>query len=598
MGGEPLLSRERALRFPLPAAAAITSGMEPRHDPTGFRVAMGLSGLTAGLALWALGEFVLGTLGQPRLELALIALAVAFFVPALLLSGPMTMPRAFLWALLPGVIAPALLVWSSLRFQTPEALSDAPAPFMAFGVLVVLSLPYLVALERRAPFDYVILFNEAWRIVIRAVAAALFVGVFWGVYMMSNLLLSLVGIDLLDQLIDRRGFGYAVTGLVVGLGLSVLYEQRAYLSPMLLMRLLQLLLIPVAAVVLVFVIRVPFRGLDDAFSGLSAATTLMVMTFALAMLISAALDCEFGDPPPSTVVRVSVQVAALLMPVLAVMAAFALWERVEAHGWTPRRIAAALICVAALGYAFSYAAGVLLRGAWDARLRRVNVLMGLGVLALAVLSLTPVINAEGISARDQVARYQSGQSTAEEMPLFEMANRWGVAGRDALEGLRGTAEPDLAEMLATLLEGAADWQPGEEPMAEQRAALARLLPLRPEGASLPDGFFDDLPDRFVSAWLFSCRQGVGRCVAVVSDEVAGYPGAEVHVLLWTQFDALDGHLVLREPRGDLSVRPLVTDTGVDPEAIVRDALEGAFVLRAPSLPALVIGRREFIALPR
>ncbi|WP_425091908.1 hypothetical protein [Tropicimonas sp. S265A] len=572
--------------------------MEPRHDASGFRAAMGLFGLAAGLALWALSEFVLDVLGQPRLELALVSVCLAYFVPALLLSGPMTMPRALLWALVPGVCAPLLLLWASLRFEDLTGMSSTPQPFLAFFALVVVSLPYLVALQRGEALNYIILFNEAWRIVIRAVASALFVGVFWGVYMMSNLLLSLVGLETLDLLLDRPSFGFGATGLVVGLALSVLYEQRAYLSPVLLMRLFQLLLIPVTLVVVVFVARVPFQGLDQAFSGLSAAATLMTMTLGLATLISAALDCDFGDSVPSRLVLVSVQVAALLMPVLAVLAGYAIWARVSEYGWTPERVAASLICVLCLAYAMGYAASVLLRGDWHRRIRRTNIWIGLGVLGMSALSLTPGLNPERISAQNQVARYEAGRSSAENLPLFEMANLWGVAGRAALVRLEANADAEMSRMLADLRSVPGPGDARSEPIEDQRAVLARLMPLRPEGAQWPSRFFEDLPDQYVSDWLLACRRGVGRCAGVVSDSLPEFPGAEVHVMIWTEFDDIEGYLVLREPRGDLALRPLVSRETGDPERVLRAILDGEFAVVPPRIPALRVGEQEFLSLPR
>ncbi|MDJ0860138.1 MAG: DUF4153 domain-containing protein [Dinoroseobacter sp.] len=572
--------------------------MDPKHDQTGFRAAMALAGLSAGLALWALSEFVLNSLGNPRLELWLFATAVAYCVPALLLSGPMTMPRAMLWALGPGVIAPALLLWASLRFSTLSEMTDAPQPFVAFFILVVLSLPYLVALQRAAPQDYVILFNEAWRIVIRAVSAGLFVGVFWGVYMMSNLLLSLVGVDILDTLLDQPAFAFGMTGLVIGLALSVLYEQRAYLSPVLLMRLLQLLLVPVTVVVFVFVLRVPLQGLNEAFSGLSAAATLMAMILVLATLISAALDCEFGDPPPSQFLLITISVACILMPVLAFLAAYAIWERVADYGWTPDRVSAAMVCLVTAAYAISYAVGVLWPGAWDSRLRRSNVWIGVGVIALAAVSLTPALDAQRISAKDQLTRYQAGQLQLENLPLFEMANRWGRAGTNSITELQANATPELARVIDGLQDGLAGAADGIESLADKRAALALLLPLRPDDADLPGGFIDQLPERYVDDWLAACRHGVGRCVAVVSDQISDYPGAEIRVFLWTAFGDLQAYLVLREPRGDLAIRPLVASATTDPASVLNQLLAGDYAIEPPRVPALRVGNQQFIALPR
>ncbi|MDD9717009.1 DUF4153 domain-containing protein [Dinoroseobacter sp. PD6] len=562
--------------------------MEPKLDQTAFRATLGLLGLVTGLALWSLDTFVITQLGAPRLELAISAAALGFFSATLMMSGPMLIGRAMAWACLMATLPAALLLWASFRYVSVEALADDPIVLLAFAILLTVPLPFLIAADRGMPRDYPTLFNESWRLVIRAAAAAVFLGVFWGVYFICSLLLSLVGVTLLDRLVDQAPFVFGLSGLVIGLALAVLYEMRRYLSPLLLLRLLQLLLVPVTAVVVVFVVRVPLEGLDQVFSGLSAAATLLAMTFGLATLVTSALDCEPSEAGLTWLLRWTVQLACCLMPVLAGLGAYAVWLRVAQYGWTPERVAAACICAVALTYALLYFWAVVRRGNWDPRIRQGNIHAALIGIALAAASLSPLLNPQRIAAQSQLALFSAGQTDATQLPVRDMARDWGVAGQAALETLRAQADRDLQILLDDALRESATPVALETP-EEQRAALARLLPLMPAGASWPEPLWDALDADQIATWLAACRAGPDSCVAVIGESAPDLPGDEAIVLLVQGARFVSATMVGLDAAGEPVNYVTRRQTSDEARELVRATRQGDYTLEVPRRRGLVIG---------
>jgi len=506
----------------------------------------------------------------------------------LLLSAPVLIGRALLWAGGMAVVPAGLLLWASLRYPTVEGLGNDPIALLAYGILLTVPLPFLIAADRRMPRDYPTLFNESWRLVIRAVAAAVFLGVFWGVYFICSLLLALVGVSLLDTLVDESVFVFALSGLVTGLALAVLYEMRRYLSPLLLLRLLQLLLVPVTAVVVVFVVRVPLEGLGEVFSGLSAAATLLAMTFGLATLVTSALDCEPSEAGLSWLLRWTVQLACCLMPVLAGLGAYAVWLRVDQYGWTPARVAAACVCVMALAYALLYCVAVLRRGNWDPRIRQGNIWAALLGVALAAAVLTPLLNPQRIAAQSQLALFNAGQIDATQLPVQDMARNWGHAGQAALETLRARADRDLEILLDDALRESAPPIALETPQ-DQRSALRQLLPVMPEGATWPAPLWNALGDDLVADWLAICRAGPDSCVVVIGEAAPDLPGEEAMVLAVLGNRFVSVTMVGRDALGDVVTYTTRRSTFDDARDLVRATRQGAYSLEIPRRRGLVIG---------
>jgi hypothetical protein len=506
------------------------------------RIVLGAMGLLGGLAAWLLIHLLPERLQEaPRAYLFLSGLSWAFFAAALALTGPLRLGRALAAALALSVPLAGLLTWASLRFDTVAAYLGTGRPWAGFALLLFIALPFVIARFGEAGrwSDYAVLFRQSWMIVVRFAAAWLFVGLVWAVLFLSNALFQLVGIDLIERLIDREEVPFLLSGLTLGVALAVVAEFSDHVSPDLVLRLLRLLLPVVLAVVAVFLAALPFRGLTTLFGEVSAASTLLAMAFGTATLVSAGLDSGENPDAPGRVTRWTCRLMALLLPALAVLGLTAIWIRVRQYGLAPDRIIAAALCLLALGYGLAYALAVLRGPGWDDRIRRSNVVMA--VIAMAVLAafFTPLLDPERIAARNQLARFESGRVGAGGLDLWTLAHDWGRPGREAIERLSAlTDRPDSAELAARLaaLE-AADSRFAFERAAESddvsalRAELQRDLPVRPEGARLPTGFLDRLRLWELQQIARACEGrtagGNPGCVALVADLSGLRAGDEV-----------------------------------------------------------------------
>jgi len=495
-------------------------------------------GAVAGIALYALVEIMPDLIENKRLTLFLIAATGGFFSALLAASGPLRFTRAALAAAVAALPAAGLLTWASFRFASVDEFYAGYAG-AAFVAIVTVSLPFLIAAQR--PGEgwncYPALFTQAWNIVVRYAAAWLFVGVFWLVVLLSHLLFGLVGLTVIQDILNIDAVPYLVTGAVLGLALAVVVELADYISPFLVLRLLRLLLPLLLPVVVVFLAALPIQGLSNLFGGLSAAATLLAVAVGIATLITSSIDRDDSEAAATRVLQVSAQVLSLALPVLAGLGGYAVWLRVAAYGWTPDRIAAMAAAAGGTGYAVLYALAVLRGRGWMARIRTANLAMALVLIALSVLWLTPAIDPQRISANDQVARLLDGRTDASKIDLWFLGHDLGLAGAAAIDRLETVEHPQrevLRERIARLRQSSgrydfahqADRPDNSQLIADITARIAVL----PAGTDLPADLFDGRSGSDLARWAEGCArktpEGRAGCLLVLADFVPSRPGDE------------------------------------------------------------------------
>lgn len=507
------------------------------------RVQYILIGLLGGLAFWALTETPEAWQAS-RLFVAAVVLAVSFFSGALAMLGELKLHRAVRFAAALAGVAGVLVLAKSLNFTSATQMIAQGHVLVALGAITFLPLPFAIAygLGGRAGWaDYRVLFIESWNIVVRFAAAWLFVGLVWGVLWLLAMLLRIVGVEVLADLLGEALVVWLVVGGALGLGLSVVTELSDMVSPYLLLRLLRLLLPLVLAVVGIFILALPLRGLTHLFGHLSAAAILMATALAGIGLISIAVDQDDVEAVHGPVLAWSGRGLALTLPVLAGLAIWAIVLRVGSYGWTPDRVLAATGAVVVAAYALTYTASVLSGRRWMGLIRRANVGVALGMIALGLVWLTPVISPEGIAARSQMARFAAGKAEAGQLPLWEMAHEWGVAGARAVERLRAqAATPGQEALVARLaqLDGASGQWEMDRPATAQATgraeALRGALALRPEGEALPEALLAAIAAEADDSWAALCTQptpaGNPGCVLVLGEFLPFVPGREAVLL--------------------------------------------------------------------
>jgi hypothetical protein len=521
---------------------------------------LALSGALGGTLIWAATEAAAQEVIGARLAEALAIMTGVWLYAGLALAGPIGPARAVPRALALALAVAALGWLAGLRHD--EGIAGAPLSVLALAVAASLTLPYLIAAVRGAWRDYPQLFAEAWSIVVRYAAAWSFVGVVWLVIFLSDQVLQLVRITAIGDLVGLRLVGMALTGAALGLGMAVVQELSAVLAPYLILRLLRLLLPVVLAVTLVFLLALPVRGIEGLFDDLSPTLVLLALLAAGIALVAIAVDQGDAEAARGGVVGRSAQGLSLLLPVLAGLALWALGLRVGQHGWTPERLFVALIAGLGLAYGLTYALSVLRGAGWQARIRGGNTWLGLAGLGLAVLWLTPLLNAEAIAARSQLARFDAGRTALADLDPAAFA-RWGRPGAEALATLEDRARAPGQEALAARLSGAG-------PTVEDVPAsdLSALIAVQPPGATATrDLLLAAAAPHQRTAWAAQCRAGSGggggpvSCLMIVADLLPDRPGEEGLLVLGPAEGYRDLQGLFLDDAGQLATRSVYRADG-------------------------------------
>lgn len=544
----------------------------------GARERMMMAGLGgfAGLSLYLLFKMVDANSLPDRAELALVTFAGVFFAGALSMSGPLRMLRALGLAAALAALVAALVSLASLRVALVQDMQ--PMAVFAAAVLASLPLPFLLAGSLR---DYPGLFNAAWGIFVRLSLALVFVGLIWGVILLSNALFGLIGLRLIEDVLAIEMTPWLITGTSLGLALAVVNALNEYASPSLILRLLRVLIAPILAVVAVFCLALPLRGFGGLFGGLSSTAVLLAMVAAMVTLVSAAVDQSDGEAVATGWNARATRALAALVLVPGGLAAVALWLRVGQYGWTPGRLFAAWMEILALGYGASYLWAA--RGPdWRATVRRANIGMALAMIGSAVLWLS-VLNPEAISTRSQMARFEA--SGGREIDLYALS-RWGLAGAAARGILEERAKQPGQEALALLLKGEAPAMDRVELAADLRIAM----PLQPASAgAMRDAILAAADASLLNYWLQSCKTVLANaapgCVMVIADFWPNTPGDEAMVVTSDVGGYLNySGLVL--DAGGLQQKSVISLSGQMPDQADRPATILALQTAAPKLQAV------------
>jgi hypothetical protein len=539
------------------------------------RVRLALAGGLAGGLVWAV--FKAGEkdwIGHYP-AFALFGLILVGFGALLAMAGPIGFGRALPRAFGLGALVAGLIGLTALRWGEAEDLFNSPIPAFALLTVAALPVPFLIAAARTSWRDYPALFLEAWSIVLRGAAAGAFTGLVWLVIYLSDEVLRIVGIDAISRLLAHEVVPMVLTGAVFGLGMAVIYDLAELLSPYVVLRVFRLFLPVVLAVMAVFLIALPFRGLDGLAGGLSPAALLLTMVAGGVALVSIAIDQTDADATQSPLLLRCAKGLALVLPVVAGLALYAIWLRLADYGWSPERLFILLVAAVGLAYGLVYALAVLRGAGWMERIRQGNIRVALGIIVLAALWLMPVLNAERISAQSQLARFEA-TSRAELLDVYALRS-WGKPGAEVIAVLEETAKAPGQEALAAVLAG----QTGG-PVIDREALVAALVAAMPVQPATATGTRDMLlravDDYQLQDWTQVCQAGaetgMPHCLMVVADLLPNHPGEEAMLFLQRSHDYTEISGLYLDANGDPVLR-----TASHPDGRYPDAAEAATLMR-------------------
>lgn len=448
---------------------------------------------------------------------------------ALLLTVVSFKQRAlWYWMALIFVVVLAMSVWLKWQVEDSDKWRQHEV-FMFYGwrllLMAMLALPWIqyslhVSREQaRYPHFYRQLWLNALTLLIVFVAN----GLFWLVLLLWSEMFKLVGILFFSTLFfDTDWFGYVAFGLITALAVLLARTQsRLVTAVQKLLTFIATGLLPlVALLALMFILTLPFTGLEAISQRVSAAGLMSTLTLLLLLLIAIVREPQKEALPYPGALRYLIKCSLIVAPIYMLIAGWSLWVRIQQYGWTPERLYGVLVVVVLLVWSFGYLASILRRGRNPLELQG-PVILGVSLLALGLLVLlsSPVIDAWRISVNSHMGLYHSGKIKPDQVSLF-MLDHSGKPGRAALEALQKDVafnqDSKRRRDLNSLLQGRRD--PVKELTATQLVSKVVMAP----GSQKPDDAF----------WAFVKTQGYritscaeqNACVLVSQDLNAdGHP---------------------------------------------------------------------------
>ncbi|MFZ2580227.1 MAG: DUF4153 domain-containing protein [Citrobacter portucalensis] len=448
---------------------------------------------------------------------------------ALLLTVVSFKQRAlWYWMALIFIVVLAMSVWLKWQVEDSDKWRQHEV-FMFYGwrllLMAMLALPWIqyslhVSREQaRYPHFYRQLWLNALTLLIVFVAN----GLFWLVLLLWSEMFKLVGIPFFSTLFfDTDWFGYVAFGLITALAVVLARTQsRLVTAVQKLLTFIATGLLPlVALLALMFILTLPFTGLEAISQRVSAAGLMSTLTLLLLLLIAIVREPQKEALPYPSALRYLIKCSLIVAPIYMLIAGWSLWVRIQQYGWTPERVYGVLVVVVLLVWSFGYLASILRRGRNPLELQG-PVILGVSLLALGLLVLlsSPVIDAWRISVNSHMGLYHSGKIKPDQVSLY-MLDHSGKPGRAALEALQKDVafnqDSKRRRDLNSLLQGRRD--PVKELTATQLVSKVVMAP----GSQKPDDAF----------WAFVKTQGYritscaeqNACVLVSQDLNAdGHP---------------------------------------------------------------------------
>jgi hypothetical protein len=483
--------------------------------------ALAVLGAVLGIAYHAL----LGVEG-PRWTEDPLRLSAAAFVAVFGIAFAFTLERvrplwSALFALAAGLVAASVFFWNG----SPNGWAAGDEWHLISALLVVaVAAPLFMAARDRGRFSTQAeaIHAHAWASLVLWAAAWAFVLASFLMLLLLAELFSLIGLVRLRELMRHEWFIYPLIGAALGGGVGLLRDRAKLLGTLqrVATTVLSVLAPVLAAGLVLFVIALPFTGLQPLWDKTSATTPILLLSVAAALfLANAVIGNNAEEEARSRVLRLAaIGLAAVLTP-LGIVAAISTWLRIDQHGFTPERLWSLVFVLTVLAVALAYLwALVRGRSAWAGRIRAANVRLALFICGLALLLSTALADFGGISTRNQLARLTSGEVSPERFDWAALRFDFGPEGRRALDRLAASGSPKVRLFAQRAREATERYRLADQDRTGRRMAeLAAAIRTVPAGVAVPTALREAIATQIgcsVGDCVLFWRPGEPRAVAV------------------------------------------------------------------------------------
>lgn len=360
-------------------------------------------------------------------------------------------PAPLVFAIAVGTVM-AGLAWRAVG--SGDAIANPQYGFLAGLVATALALPLFQAgfHHNRWATPYRAIHGHVWNDAIGAAGSLAFVAASWLMLILLAELFRLLKIDVLRDLLQEGAFGWTWSGAAFGAALGVLRNEAAIIDTLrrVVMTVLSLLAVPLAAGLALFLAAMVVSGPGVLWAATRSATPVLLTCAAGAWVLANAILRDGDDTmSASRVLRTAALVLVLSILPLTVFAAVSMGTRVAQHGLSPERLWGLVAIAAAVAYGLAWLVAVVRgrrHGAWRERVRRANLHLAVMICGAALILAFPVLDFGAISARQQIARLESGKVSAQDFDFAALRWDFGAAGRNALRALERGSDPAVAKL--------------------------------------------------------------------------------------------------------------------------------------------------------
>ena len=391
-----------------------------------------------------------------------------------------------------GILAAVLALLAIYTGWQAEPFREFPVSSLSFAFALSITLACfkaLMYLQQRAneiELSYPVLFTYSWRNFLVTALSALFVLVFWLVLMLWGQLFKLIEIDFFYDLFTEEWFAIPVLSVAFGLGVIIFRDLTRVLDTItsLLHWLIKLLLPLIVIIAVVFLVSLPFVGLDVLWST-GKGTSLLLWLLAIMLFFTNAVyqDGREATPYPQIIHRMIFGGLAV-MPIVSALSFYGLSLRIEQYGWSVERCWAFVVWLILSLFAVGYVVGIVRRrDQWTGDLARVNTGMGLVVLVIMLLANSPVLDFRKISLSSQLGRVESGEIELQDFDFWYAKQHLARPGYLAMQKMKqdiGDSDPQLLNRIEN---------PARRAFAvslEQSEKMWANMQYRPEPFEVPD----------------------------------------------------------------------------------------------------------------
>ncbi|MFN9008875.1 MAG: DUF4153 domain-containing protein [Hyphomonadaceae bacterium] len=573
--------------------------MIANSQPLSERTALYLR-LSVGLVIGLIVAFLIGDDNKKLAESILpedwreILAQTLTLVAFILWAGAAVMRRVSLaiWSALAGAVL-CFILWH-VRIYSGDASSSELQ-----SILILLALTFIAnelvssADQAGKPFaPYELYFDEAWKRGVQLILAIGFTLLFWGILQLGAALLGFIGFKWLTELLQNEYFGFPITGLAFASAVHLGDIQPKLLANVrgLALGVLAWLLPVITLIGAIFAVSLAFSGLQPLWDTKAATATLLGACIGFVLLINAAFQQGETDRKVQVVLKWCVRLAAVLLLVFAILAAWSLGLRINQYGLTIDRTLAGMVVVIALAYGIGYSVAIFWRGPWMELLKPLNIGLAVFKCVVFIAILTPLASPTRLSVDNQVKRLTSGLVKPEKFDWWFLRYDTGTYGTKALDQLTQSPNAAIAKVAAkakaNLLGERRHFLEDNETAERNRPDLSALEVVVPKGASLPASFvaqrFDGETTPFVPDCLVTKPiKDQPTCKAALLDLDAD---TKPEVIIFSTSGSITGF-----KQKDETWDVLRTESAANSQDIVKSLETGDIRMVEPSFKDVMIG---------